>query len=66
MTTICLIDTRDSISYTKVLVHMYTFNKKKKGLGNLRKYIISRGQQSRLIFKYCHIHKCHSTKKGNF
>lgn len=53
---ICLIDSNDSISYTNVLVCMYTFYIKK-GLRNLRKCIISRGQQSRLILKYSNIHK---------
>lgn len=33
------------------------FIKKKKGLCNLRKCIISRGQQSRLILKYSNIQK---------
>lgn len=48
----------DSISYTNVLVCMYTFSKKKKeGLCNLRKCIVSSGHQSRLILKYSNIQK---------
>lgn len=59
-----LVDSNDSISYTNVMYVHFLF--KKRGLCNLRKCIISRGQQSRLILKYSHIHKCqlttHSTK----